>query len=397
MISVRQADLILKNEIHDFGTEEIHIADSIGRILKENIFADRNLPPFDRVSMDGIAIRFDDFFSGNREFTISAMTAAGSPQTTLSQPNHCIEVMTGCMLPLQSDTVIPYEWLSIENQKATVIKENVRKGQNVHPQGTDRRTGDLMIRSGSVITSTEIGVLSTVGKSVLKVSRHPKTIIISTGNELVEIENEPLSHQVRMSNAHQLVAALDELNISAQRAHLQDDFAEISNALLHYISNYDIIIISGGVSEGKFDFIPSALDTLGVEKLFYKISQRPGKPFWSGRHPNGCTIFALPGNPVSSFLCFVRYIKPWLENCLQKKKSFQPKAKLSEDVSFTPDLTYFMTVRLEQNENAETIAHPVKGHGSGDLSILTEANAFIQLPGGKDLYQEGEVFSVYLF
>lgn len=397
MISVEEALHILKNYPKDFGTELAELHTCHGRILREDTIADLDMPPFDRVSMDGIAVSFDALEKGICTFPITGMAAAGAPQQTLTDQNVCLEIMTGSILPLQADTIVPYEWLRIENGHATIVKENILRGQNVHKKGTDRKQGDLLIPSGNQITAPETGVLAAVGKKYVQVSRFPKVIIISTGDELVEIEKEPLPHQVRMSNVHQLKAALQDLKIESDITHLKDNYELITNNLKAIIETYDIILISGGVSEGKYDYIPAALETLNVQKHFYKISQRPGKPFWFGTHANGCTVFAVPGNPVSSFLCYVRYIKPWLEQSLQKEVTPQLVAKLAEDVSFSPDLTYFLTVRLEQNEYAEWIAVPVKGHGSGDLTNLADADAFIELPRGKEVFCKGEVFQVLKF
>jgi molybdopterin molybdotransferase len=305
--------------------------------------------------------------------------------------------MTGSITPIDADTIIPYEWLTIENGIATIININVKLGQNIHALGIDRKKGDLLISAGRLISPSEIGVMASVGKTNVAVSRLPKVMIISTGNELVEINQTPLPHQVRMSNVHQLQSCFHQLYIDAERSHLQDDYDTITLALEKYISSYDVIIISGGISEGKYDFIPSALESLGVQKHFYKVKQRPGKPFWFGTHPKGCTVFALPGNPVSSFLCFIRYIKPWLNLCLQKASSPSQFAKLASDVTFTPNLSYFMTVRLQQNESCEMIAIPAAGHGSGDYANLVDADAFIELPANSEAFKKGEVFEYFRF
>ncbi len=397
MITVSEASDIISHHICDFGIEDVNLHQSTGRILREEIYADRDMPPFDRVSMDGIAIRYDEFEKGKRKFLISGMAAAGSPQKTLIDPAHCFEIMTGSVTPLDADTIIPYEWLSIENGIATIINENVKSGQNIHALGIDRKKGDLLIHVGRVISPSEIGVMASVGKTKIAVSRLPKVMIISTGNELVEVDQTPLPHKVRMSNVHQLQSCFQQLHIDAERSHLQDDYEAIISALKRFISTYDVIIISGGISEGKYDFIPSALESLGVQKHFYKVKQRPGKPFWFGTHPSGCTVFALPGNPVSSFLCFIRYIRPWLNLCLQKAPSPRHFAKLASDVTFTPSLAYFMTVRLQQNENCELIAIPAAGHGSGDYANLVDADAFIELPAESEAFKKGETFECFRF
>ncbi|MEP6648113.1 MAG: molybdopterin molybdotransferase MoeA [Saprospiraceae bacterium] len=397
MISVNEAFNILSSHSVDFGCELVPITKATGRILRENIYADQDMPPFDRVSMDGIAIRYEALEKGQRSFTISAMAAAGTPKATLMADENCIEIMTGSILPFDADTIVPYEWISINGNIATLTKENVIRGQNVHRKGKDRKKNDLLVGAGCIISPAEIGVLASVGKSLINVSRLPKILIISTGNELIDLDELPLPHQIRKSNVYQLQSALQAMNIHADTFHLQDDYDVIRNALKGYVNTYDILMISGGVSEGKYDFIPKALESIGVQQYFYKIKQRPGKPFWFGKHESGCAVFAVPGNPVSSFLCFIRFINPWIALSLQKKPSAQRIAILSEDVSFKPDLTYFLSVRLYQNETGQLIAVPFAGHGSGDLANLADTDAFIELPAGKDVFTKGEIYSIFEF
>lgn len=398
MISVSQATSIISSHTIDFGTEDVPLDECFRRILRENIYADTDLPPYDRVAMDGIAINFDSYSKGLRTFTISAMAAAGSPQQkTLLNDADCIEIMTGTILPHNTDTVIPYEWLSIADGKATLIKDNVIEGQNIHRKGTDKKKGNLLIQKGKIISASEIGILASVGKTSVIVSKLPKVLIVSTGDELVEVNETPLPHQIRMSNVYQLHYALQKFLINADRMHLKDDYTSILKNFQSKIKDYNIIIISGGISAGKFDHIPDALEASGVQKHFYKVEQKPGKPFWFGTHPDGCIVFGIPGNPVSSFLCYIRYIQPFIEQCLKKNKRNQIIAKLSEGLHIKSTLTNFITVRLEQNENAELIAIPIKGHGSGDFSVLTDSDAFLELPAGKELFLEGDHYNVYNF
>lgn len=397
MVSVLEASNILSNHLTDFGTEEITLQKSVGRILREEIRADRDLPPYHRVAMDGIAIAFSSYESGNRVFPIQDMAPAGSPKKSLIKSGDCIEIMTGSILPDGTDTIIPYESIRIENGSATIIKEDVRKEQNIHLKGTDRAEGDILISPGKIINAVEVSILASVGMSKVLVSKLPSVIIICTGDELVEIESTPLEHQIRMSNVHQLHAALLDFHIDAAILQLNDDLKTITNELTKYISAFDVIIISGGVSAGKFDHVPSALTSLGVENHFYKVSQRPGKPFWFGTHSDGSSIFAIPGNPVSSFMCYVRYIRPWLELSLKKNIHAPHVAILSEDISFKPDLTYFLAVKLEQNEKTELIAYPMKGNGSGDFANLVDTDAFMELPKGREVFGKGEIFHIHGF
>ena len=189
---------------------------------------------------------------------------------------------------------------------------------------------------------------------------------------------------------------LNNYHISSDTAHLLDDYDAIVLKLREYLEEYEVIILSGGVSMGKFDFLPSALEELGVQKLFHKVKQRPGKPFWFGRKER-TTVFAFPGNPVSSFMCAQQYFKPWLDKCLQLVLQPQLKGVLTSDVTFVADLTYFLEVRISYSEKGEILASPVKGNGSGDLANLVEADAFIILPRGRTDFLKGEVYPVIFY
>ncbi len=397
MITVAEALQIIAEQRRDFGTEQVVLNQSVGRILREDIFADRDFPPYNRVTMDGICIQQAAFKAGRRQFAVAGIAAAGSPQATLSDETHCMEVMTGSILPLQADAVIRYEDLSIVDGMATINLETVNERQNIHEQGEDRQRGDLVIRSGRAISPAEVGVAATVGKAEVSVSRLPKVLVISTGDELVEVSESPAAHQIRRSNVYRLHTTLQHFGIQAHTAHLNDDLAVIKNALTDFIQTFDVILLSGGVSKGKFDYLPEALEAVGVQKLFHKIKQRPGKPFWFGKHPGGTLIFALPGNPVSSFLCTHRYFIPWLRSSLSIASTALPFAQLSADISFKPDLTYFAQVKLAYSSEGQLLAKPIQGNGSGDLANLVDTDAFIQLPRGRDAFVAGEVFPVILY
>lgn len=397
MMTVEEASSLIRSKIKDFGTEEIALDESLGRVLREPIIADRDFPPYDRVTMDGIAIRFSNFEKGQHDFEIEAVAAAGAEKLSLIDTDKCLEVMTGAIMPDGVDTVIPYEQVEIENGKATLQTKEINHRQNIHFQGLDRKKDTVIIEPGKVISSVEIGICSTVGKARVKVSKLPKTVIISSGDELVPIDQQPLPHQIRASNVYRLKTVFKGYGAPVTTAHLKDDYDEIVNSLKHYLRDYELVILSGGVSKGKFDYLPQALDEIGVEKHFHKIKQRPGKPFWFGTFKDQATVFAFPGNPVSSFMCMHQYFKPWLNACLNISGEVQPMAVLSDDVTFLPDLTYFLEVKLSYNEEGKLLAHPVKGNGSGDFANLTDADAFIILPRGKNEFFKGEVYPVLLY
>lgn len=392
MISVEEANQLIAVQTKDFGTEAVALQNSTGRVLRETIKADRDFPPFDRVTMDGIAIRYVDYESGTRDFKISGVAAAGAEKMNLEVPNECLEVMTGAIMPDGLDTVIRYEDLEIKDGVAHVQAE-VRHQQNIHFKGLDRKEGSVILEPGKKIDSPEIGVLATVGKAMVEVSRLPKALIISSGDELVEVDEQPEAHQIRKSNIHQLQTILNQNQIEADTAHLVDEYDVIVEKLKGYLEEYDLLVLSGGVSKGKFDYLPEALEAVGVKKHFHRIAQRPGKPFWFGTSESSI-IFAFPGNPVSSFMCAQQYLIPWLDQCTQVNPQPRPMAVLAEEVTFKPDLTYFLDVQLSHSDDGRLIATPVKGNGSGDLAKMVDGDGFIVLPAGKEVYKEGEVYSV---
>jgi molybdopterin molybdotransferase len=390
MISVKEADQIISSVNIELNTVDCSFDKAVGRVLAEDIKADRDFPPFNRVSMDGIAIHYGSFAGGQRDFAIQAVQAAGSPQLSLLNPKHCIEVMTGAVLPQNTNTVIRYEDLSILNGVAQIQIEDIRQGQNNHQQGTDREKGDTIVSKNSLISGAEIGIFTSAGYSTIKVFETPRVAIISTGEELVDVDTIPLAHQIRKSNVHSVHSALNAQGIKAKLYHLPDHREKIVDALAQIMESHEVLILSGGVSKGKFDFLPEAFEELGVEKLFHKIKQRPGKPFWFGRKNDKNVVFAFPGNPVSTFMCLHRYFFPWIRRQFNLRDMKQ-NAVLSTDFSFKPSLQYFLQVRTEYM-NGQFIAHPVSGKGSGDLANLTQSDGFLELPADRIEFSKGEAF-----
>ena len=391
MISVKEVDEIIAGSLLDLGTEIIPLAESTGRVLKQQVIADRDFPPFDRVSMDGIAIQFERWQKGIREFPIEDLSAAGTARKRLEEESNCLEVMTGAVMPENADTVVKYEVVTIANGKAIVAADHVVKaGQNIHRQGTDRKEGEVLMTGHRVISPAEVAVLATVGISKVEVVRIPQVAVIATGDELVEVDEKPQPHQIRKSNAHSLVAALREHKFLARTFHLKDDKEQIRQGLKDILEAYDAVVLSGGVSKGKLDFVPEILDELGVTKAFHFVAQRPGKPFWFGRYKKA-VVFALPGNPVSTFVGLTRYVVPFL----YRSAGVEPKAikaMLAADFTFKPDLTYYLQVQLSYSDDGRLLATPAPGQGSGDLANLLEAEAFLELPQGKEDFNKGEVF-----
>jgi molybdopterin molybdotransferase len=414
MISTEQALQTIIDSAQDFGVEEIPFIQSVGRVLKENILADRDFPPFNRVSMDGISIDYSSFKKGQRSFPIEGIQAAGSEQISLQNSENCIEVMTGAVLPNNTSSVIRYEDIEIKNGVATIMLNVINDGQNIHVKGKDGRVGDNLIQQNTIISAAEIGVLATVGKAMVKVAKIPKVMIVSTGDELVGVDETPLTHQIRRSNVFTLVSLLEKLNIPSETAHITDDKPILKEKIKVYLEDFDVLLFSGAVSKGKYDFLPEVFEELGVEKLFHKVIQRPGKPFFYGRaatlgmseqhidqdadkrtenkNQKNTIVFGFPGNPISTFVNCLAYFYPWYYKSVGVEQQ-EENAILAEDVNFKPNLTYFLQVKLSYRFG-HLIAIPISGNGSGDLASLVNTDAFIQLPATQTEFKKGEVFKI---
>ena len=400
MISINEALKIVKENAFIPSISTVPLLESLGLILAENIIADRDFPPFNRVAMDGIAAPltprggvldsyFDDFIP---PLEVRGLQFAGESQKSLQNPKNCMEVMTGAVLPLGCDTVIRYEDLEIQEvdgvkyAKITIPLSEITAGQNVHPKGSDRKAGDVLLTKGLKISPPEIAVMASVGKDKVLVETPPRVAVISTGDELVEITTNPEPFQIRMSNSYMLAGALAQVGIKANLLHLTDDKVLIYNKLKEILLNHDILLLSGGVSAGKKDFVPEILINLGVNKLFHKVAQKPGKPFWFGKSEEGKTVFALPGNPVSTFLCFCKYF-------LHQKEE---QIFLDRDMLFKPNITYFVPVKT-YFQNGKMMATPFEGSGSADFANLTDCDGFVELPADSQEFKAGEVFGFVRF
>lgn len=399
LVTVQEATaLILETSISpEKNLESVSSIHSSGRVLFEPIFADRDFPPFDRATMDGIAIHFSALENGEKKFKIQGLAAAGDPQIILNNPLEAIEIMTGAILPLGADTIIRYEDILIEDGEAIILDVAIKKGQNVHKKGSDRKKGDILLEVGKQITPAEVAIFATVGKSEVQVNKLANIAIVATGDELVDIPISPLPHQIRMSNVYAIAAILKENAAQIKTFHLPDEEVFIHKTLEEILHNFEVVILSGGVSKGKKDYIPGALAKLGVEKIFHGVKQRPGKPFWFGKHPATQTpVFALPGNPVSSFMCTHRYIIPWLRKRYGKNPFTPAYAVLAEDFSFLPPLGYFLQVILKWGNDGVLWAFPFEGKGSGDLANVITADGFLELPESKNEFKKGESYPVIL-
>ena len=396
MITVEEADEIIRHQCRSFGNEIVPLEMSLGRILAEDIKADRDLPPFNRVTVDGIAIRYGAFKNGTNTFKIKATQSAGDAPEDLENDDECIEIMTGASLPLSADTVIRYEDIEMRAGLAVLNINKITEGQNIHLRGKDKKAGETVASVGTLITPALIAMAASTGEAELRVRKLPTAVIISSGGELVEVEQTPLPYQIRRSNNYMVKSILQQSLINADMIHVPDNQNIIEDKLKYCLDNYDVILLSGGVSMGKFDYVPAALKELNVQKLFHKVQQRPGKPFWFGKHQNGTLVFAFPGNPVSTCMCVYRYFLPWLNLCIGKQETVV-KAILNKAVTFNLPLKYFIQVKLKWDANCRLVANPIEGNGSGDFANLTDIDAFMELPLEKDKFEAGETYPIFKF
>lgn len=394
MFSVSEAFALTQQHLLTLPTETVSILDADSRVLRSAVYADRDFPPFDRVAMDGIAIRFADYAGGQRTFRLAGIQFAGQPQQTVSEAGTCLEVMTGAMLPAGADTVVRYEDVTLADGNATIIIEDAAAGQHLHPRATDRRTGDELLPVGTQLGPSELAVAASVGQATLTVTKLPNVALISTGDELVDVGDTPLPYQIRRSNTYMLRSALKSLGIKATLHHIADNETILKDRLATLLSENDVLILSGGVSAGKADFVPDVLAQLGVQKHFHKIEQRPGKPIWFGTAASK-TVFALPGNPVSTILCAYRYVLPYLRASMGLGLAPVRYAQLAKPVVFKPAITYFLPVRLTSEADGQTLAHPLPGSGSADFANLLAADAFMEFPPDRSEFGAGEAFQVW--
>ncbi len=405
MISVQEASQLITEELFSHiqavvpgkdALEWVELARARGRVLAEKVVADRDFPPFDRVAMDGIAVRSDALAErlarGEHALPIASTQAAGEPRHALAEPESCIEIMTGASLPAGCDAVLPVEWLRVENGWAHITDGHledalrVAPGRNIHARASDRRAGDILLRAGQCIRAPEVAALASVGCAKVQVAALPRVHIITTGNETVPVASRVKDHQIRQSNGPALAAALGGHGYAPDHVvHVPDNEVPIRTAVLSGLGSADVIILTGGVSAGRFDLVPGVLASCGVREVFHKIRQRPGKPLWFGAAKDGAFVFGLPGNPVSALVCLYRYVLPFLSafevgraaGVAATGRTFRscrhhvachdlPAAKIG--------WTQFVPVRM----NANGVATRVPMNGSGDLLALTGADGFVE-------------------
>jgi molybdopterin molybdotransferase len=345
--------------------------------------------------MDGIA--FGLGAGTRRRFRVAGMQAAGSPPLSLASEGDCFEVMTGAMLPRGCDTVVPVEQLRLAGGYAE-LNEDCRPAawRHVHRRGADARAGNVLLDAGTPLAAPELAIAASAGHARLAVSRAPRIAVVTTGDELVEPGEPILEHQVRRSNAYGLAAALALAGFPpASDLQLPDREDIIASALGAALPRHDVLVLSGGVSAGRFDHVPAVLESLGARRLFHGIAQRPGRPMWFGTGASGSAVFALPGNPVSVLVCLVRYVVPALRRLVGASARPPPRVALAREFAFEKPLTCFLPVALGYDQQGRALAEPRPTGGSGDFISLAGTDGFVELPRGPATHAAGLVVPFY--
>lgn len=394
MLSPAEATSQIRAHVQQLPAEQRPLHAAVGGVLRATVHATRDQPPFDRVTMDGIAFASAVFAQGQRRFRVCGTQAAGAPPITLPERDGCIEVMTGAIIPEGCDCVVPVEQITTSDGYAQISGDiAVTSGLNVHRRGLDCAAGQRLLESGTRLGPAEIAVLASNGVTNVPVSRDPRIAVISTGDELVEPGEQPAGWQIYRSNAYAIVAALKRRGYAHIASdHVKDDLESLTQQLGKHLRENDVLILSGGVSMGRFDYVPRVLDELGVRRIFHKISQRPGKPMWFGIGPSGQAVYALPGNPVSTLMCLARYVYEGLD-VMRGISDTTTATTVVMDSNFEvkPSLTFFLPVALGGHARAK----PRPTQGSGDFTSLLGTDGFVELPPGPALVQEGTPVPFY--
>jgi len=391
MISVSEAKKIIDQNVSCLQPVTLPLQESAGLILAEDVYASMDIPAFPQSSMDGYAFSFEGW-KKHRKLIIAGEVAAGSNETFTLEPKNTVRIFTGAAVPAGADTVIMQEKVRIENGELKIEDDALQQGTSVRPQGSEIKAGELALGKQSILSPAAIGFLAGIGITEVKVYPNPSITIIITGNEL-QRPGEPLQHgQVYESNSFALKAVLQQLHIeNIQTLYATDEPDIVTGALKKGLQQSDMVLLTGGISVGDYDFVLQAATECGVEKLFHKVKQRPGKPLYFGKKGNKL-VFGLPGNPSSVLTCFYQYVIPALEKLSKRKIGLQAiKIPLAKAFQKNTGLTHF----LKGFYNGKTVA-PLDAQESYRLSSFAKANCFIQVDEEITSLKEGELVDVYL-
>ncbi len=396
MISVREAENLIAEHLPPLGSVRVSLDAAAGRILRQPVRAETDQPPFDRVTMDGIAIRWSETLPDGFACTGEQMAGMAPGAASVEDSQSCVIVATGAVLPLGCDCVIPVERTRREGDRFS-LEDGYRpeRGQFIHARGSDCTAGTGVLEAGARLGPAQLTQLAAHGYGQVEVAATPSIAFVLTGDELLAADEPLRAGSIRGSNDTAVGAALRLHGFESFQVHrVSDDADATRRALGALLEVHDLLILSGGVSMGQRDFVPDALAKLGVRRIFHRIAQQPGKPMWFGTTTRHQAVFALPGNPVSSLVCTVRYLRPALL-AAQGLRLADDLACLSAPVAPHPRLTRFMPVRLQAGHDGRILAAPAPTRNSGDFTAIAHTDGFVELPPGTDDLPAGEAVRVY--
>lgn len=400
LLSPAEASALIAQSLPLLPAEDCGIEAATGRVLRQSLTADRPLPPFDRVTMDGYAVRSADVLTDpTAAWEIQGYQAAGMIAQEITAPGQAIEIATGAVLPLGADAVVPYEHTEKNSQRVRLLPDHrCEPGQSVHRRGSDFTAGTELVPPGILLTGREIAVAATVGAARLRVAARPSIAVIATGDELVDAAAPQLAaHQIRKSNDLALRAALQQSHLAGriERFHLHDHRPEIEPRLRQILAEFDVVILTGGVSKGRRDHIPEVLAALGVSEHLRGVAQRPGKPLWFGTTSRRTPVFALPGNPVSTYTCLHRYVLPALRQMAGAPPSVPETVTLGAPFDFDRPLAFLLPVTVTSDNAGQRRAEPAPFNTSGDLGGLLGTTGFVELPAEQTTFPAGTAVSFW--
>ncbi|MBI3037955.1 molybdopterin molybdotransferase MoeA [bacterium] len=381
MINTEEAIAILKN-ISLLGFEKKPLSDAMGNALAEDILADRDIPPSDRSAMDGYAVRSDDFEKLPCELELVGEIAAGSAFQPQIAKGTCVRIMTGANIPPGADSVVVFEKAQ-EGERSVFFHLPVKRGENIMRQGEDAKTGETLIAKGTILGPLQIGVCASVGKAGVLVFRKPQVAVLCTGEELRDVHESVETHELRNSNGPALCAALDSFGYDVVESQIiKDSVNDLSREIANAANFSDVILLTGGVSKGKYDFVRSAVEKIGASIVFHGVAMKPGKPLLYAKLERNRHIFGLPGNPLSAMTGFFEFVVP----ALRVLSGINPNEcrpsmflKLSSKVTTKGGRAHFVQAKLEWGKEGPHVV-PLVSHSSADLVCGGRSDGVIAVP-----------------
>lgn len=389
MISVAEAKNSVLSHCTILSKIKLAIEDTVGYTLSENIYSEINIPGFRQSSMDGYAIRLVDL---HKILLIQDELPAGSSKQISLSENACIKVFTGGPIPEGADIVIQKEWVQVAANSIQINAGFVELGANIRMPGSDIKKGALAFKKGTVISAMHMGYLASMGIKELSLIRKPKVGIIITGNELVQPGNELLPGQVYESNSFALKACLQKQQINTIHLyHVKDNLEATQQTISKALSENDVLLITGGVSVGEYDFVAGACIQQGVQKLFHGVKQKPGKPLFFGKKEE-VLVFGLPGNPSSVLSCYQQYVFPALNKLTGFPMQENSFAKLEMPFEKKPPLTLFLKGYYESGS-----VQILPAQASYQLSAFVTANCWVELAEEFNYFSKDQLVKIHLF